>query len=472
MKTIFDPLSRWIGASPLTLFSQTNKAPIAIDDVLNVLQDSGATSVDVLANDVDPEGGPLFLVSASAALGTAVAEADDTVTYTPPAGLSGFDTVIYTISDDLGQTRDGQIAVTIFEAQVSVNVLTDNTMVIDAATGQVDLTITSPAAFAGTYQFDTDDLTLGPINLVPPTISGTVGTGQVLTAETGLWAHDAGSLPGQALQWLLGGADIAGATGPTYTVQSSDIGPGLSVRETQTDSFGQRSAVSAVSGQSFTPLADPALLGWWDASDTGTIIGATSVSSWTDKASGAALAQPDSARRPTTGTRTLNGLNVLDFNGATFLESARTLPANGDVAFHMALMIDGANNSFEAILSVDATNDFQIDAESTSQFDGRLNVAGIGSSVSFSGGPFSGGLILSAIFDATGTAAAEVFVANTLRGSAGYTVPLDASAVLAVMANRAQNAWADGAVGELIVTGDTGNRSAYHGYLAAKWGLT
>ena len=40
------------------------------------------------------------------------------------------------------------------------------------------------------------------------------------------------------------------------------------------------------------------------------------------------------------------------------------------------------------------------------------------------------------------------------------------------MANRTRNAFADGAVAELILTGDTGNRAAYHAYLSGKWGLS
>ena len=63
-----------------------------------------------------------------------------------------------------------------------------------------------------------------------------------------------------------------------------------------------------------------------------------------------------------TGMRTLNDGNVLDFDGTAFLERAEAEPASGDVAFHMALVIDSTANAFEAVLAVDATNDFQIDA--------------------------------------------------------------------------------------------------------------
>lgn len=58
-------------------------------------------------------------------------------------------------------------------------------------------------------------------------------------------------------------------------------------------------------------------LGWWDASDTSTITSSSgSVSEWRDKSgNGFNMAQATQANQPTTGTRTQNGLNVLDFDG-------------------------------------------------------------------------------------------------------------------------------------------------------------
>ena len=473
MKTIYDPINRWLGASPLTLLSESNKLPVTIDDDLSVLRNSGPVTVDVLANDFDPESAPLTLVSATAALGSAVAEADDTVTYTPPTGLGGFDTVVYTIADELGQTRDGQINVTITEPQLSIDPVGDNTLVVNAETGVIDITVTTPVEFAGTFQVNLSDLNGGPVNLVPPSISGTVAVGQVLTATGGLWIYDtSANQPLASWQWRRLGVDIPGETTTTYTVQASDIGLGLSIRETETDDFGQRTAESLVYGAGFIPSADAALIGWWDASDAASITeSGGDMSSWADKAGGTALTQTGVNARPQTGTRSLNGLNVIDFDGTDFLEATRSFPASGDVAFHIALVIDAIDNQYDAVFSVDATNDFQIDAGDGAAFNGRLNPIGIGGPVNFSGGPFSGGLILSIVFDRTGAATAEIFVANTSRGTMAYSAPIDVNAAFHVMTNRSQNAWVDGAVAEIIVTGDVANRSDHHNYLATKWGL-
>ena len=58
---------------------------------------------------------------------------------------------------------------------------------------------------------------------------------------------------------------------------------------------------------------------WLDASDTSTIVETSgSVSEWQDKSgNGNDLTQGTGANQPTTGTRTMNGLNVLDFDGTS-----------------------------------------------------------------------------------------------------------------------------------------------------------
>lgn len=69
---------------------------------------------------------------------------------------------------------------------------------------------------------------------------------------------------------------------------------------------------------SFSPTDIAALKTWHDASDTATITdaGGGAVSAWADKSGNSrTFTQPTSARRPTTGVTTLNGLNVLDFAG-------------------------------------------------------------------------------------------------------------------------------------------------------------
>jgi hypothetical protein len=73
----------------------------------------------------------------------------------------------------------------------------------------------------------------------------------------------------------------------------------------------------------FTPLSlSP--LAWYDASDTATLTVASNlVSQWDDKSgNGYNLTQGTSVARPDSGLTTRNGLNVVDFDGAAFMQAA------------------------------------------------------------------------------------------------------------------------------------------------------
>ena len=79
--------------------------------------------------------------------------------------------------------------------------------------------------------------------------------------------------------------------------------------------------VGVSTASAFSPLdLSPAL--WLDASDETTLSGpgGGAVSTWSDKSgNGYDLTQNTSANQPTSGTRTINGLNVIDFDGSIFL---------------------------------------------------------------------------------------------------------------------------------------------------------
>lgn len=105
------------------------------------------------------------------------------------------------------------------------------------------------------------------------------------------------------------------------------VGQTLDLRATSSQRGMPSVRVSAIGGVGFSPLALPGLIAWHDASDAATITSSGgAVSQWDDKSGrGNHLAQATAANQPTTGTLTINGLNVIDFDGTNdFLASSAT----------------------------------------------------------------------------------------------------------------------------------------------------
>ena len=87
--------------------------PVPADDLLNVDED-GLGSVDVLANDRDPDGGPLSIQSVSApGKGGSATASGSTITYRPAPDMNGSDFFTYTVMDDRGNTAVGRVNVSV-----------------------------------------------------------------------------------------------------------------------------------------------------------------------------------------------------------------------------------------------------------------------------------------------------------------------------------------------------------------------
>ena len=91
----------------------TNDGPVAVDDAATTAEDT-AVSVAVLANDTDLDGDTLTVsVVTVPAHGTAAANPDGTIAYTPAANYHGADSFTYTISDGSGGTATASVTVTV-----------------------------------------------------------------------------------------------------------------------------------------------------------------------------------------------------------------------------------------------------------------------------------------------------------------------------------------------------------------------
>ncbi len=90
-----------------------NDSPVAADDNAATAEDMAVT-LNVLANDTDVDGDTLSITAVTTPTqGTAVVNADDTITYTPAPDFYGSDSFNYTISDGQGDMDTATVTITI-----------------------------------------------------------------------------------------------------------------------------------------------------------------------------------------------------------------------------------------------------------------------------------------------------------------------------------------------------------------------
>ncbi|MGI8791925.1 MAG: Ig-like domain-containing protein [Acidimicrobiales bacterium] len=153
-----------------------NNPPIANPDAKSTPKNT-AVVVDVLANDSDPDGDAISVVSASAPTngGSVVVNANGTITYTPATEFVGTDGFTYTI--------------------------TDNGTPAAQATGPVTITVTDPGGGGGGG---------GAACTAPGILLGTDAQLDALTAQTELQTlHGAGLLVGDFLEFTMKIEDLS-----------------------------------------------------------------------------------------------------------------------------------------------------------------------------------------------------------------------------------------------------------------------
>ena len=94
-------------ATVILSVAAVNDPPMAQPD--SATTDEGAArTIDVLANDTDPDGDALRIESVTQPANGSVRHDGAVVTYVPNAGFSGTDTFTYTVSDGRGRTAGGE----------------------------------------------------------------------------------------------------------------------------------------------------------------------------------------------------------------------------------------------------------------------------------------------------------------------------------------------------------------------------
>jgi len=98
------------------LFAPPNRPPIATNGTATTAQDTPVT-INVLANDSDPDGNPLTIVSVTqGANGLVTTNGNGMVTYSPAMNFFGADHFTYTISNGQGGSATGMVSVTVTPA--------------------------------------------------------------------------------------------------------------------------------------------------------------------------------------------------------------------------------------------------------------------------------------------------------------------------------------------------------------------
>jgi hypothetical protein len=102
----------------LTITYVAGDPPQVTNDTLTVPQDTPG-SVNVLANDSDPEGGALTIVNFTLPAHGTLSLSGGTFTYTPDTGYAGSDSFSYTVADNAGLTATASVSIEVTASTLS-----------------------------------------------------------------------------------------------------------------------------------------------------------------------------------------------------------------------------------------------------------------------------------------------------------------------------------------------------------------
>ncbi|MCB9232185.1 MAG: tandem-95 repeat protein, partial [Bacteroidia bacterium] len=120
-----------------------NAPPVAVTDSVFFTQDTTNAFIDVQANDSDPNGDPLTtnIISGPTSGGTAVVTNGDSISYTPPAGFSGNDTIIYSVCDPSAACDTDTVFINVSPLLNSPPVANTDSIVVNEDTSNVQIDV-------------------------------------------------------------------------------------------------------------------------------------------------------------------------------------------------------------------------------------------------------------------------------------------------------------------------------------------
>lgn len=260
-------------------------------------------------------------------------------------------------------------------------------------------------------------------------------------------------------------------------------------------------SLSTVAGAGGWSPADLTLVrGWYDAADTATIsVSGTAVTQWNDKSSyGKNLTQSTAGSRPTSGVSTLNGKNVITFDGGDFLGASTaadwTFLTDGTdylIGFVAKFGVSSNPDTYMGFLNTksnattvgfDLYSDYRVSRSRMSHIvynASELQIVNNDSSNVFTANDWLYGSLLADPNNATAADRSKIYYEggsaaanNVLTGTVSGVAP-----VRALEIGRYSNDFGhlEGGVAEVVIAygadATNDNRLLLNDYFASKWGL-
>jgi len=159
-----------------------NDPPIAQDDSAGTDEDVPVT-IDILGNDVDPEGDPLVVASVAQPANGSVTNNGSGVVYTPNPGYSGADTFDYTASDGNGGTDIATVT-------IAVALVNDLPLAVDDAVSTLEDTPVTIAVLPNDSDPDGDALSVESVTQPSHGTAVPSGTSVIYTPALGYAGTD------------------------------------------------------------------------------------------------------------------------------------------------------------------------------------------------------------------------------------------------------------------------------------------
>ncbi|MCV0393253.1 MAG: tandem-95 repeat protein [Nitrosopumilus sp.] len=188
----------------ITITPVSDDPPVAKNDSVTTPEDNSVT-IDVLANDNDPDGDPITIISTTNGIHGVTSTNGLTVTYSPNPNYFGTDSFTYTISDNKSGTSTATVTITITPVNDAPVAKNDSDTVSEGGSTVTDL--------ANNDSDVDDELDLTSINIITQPANGILTVNNDGTVG---YAHDGSETVTDSYTYTIN--DLAGATSNTATV--------------------------------------------------------------------------------------------------------------------------------------------------------------------------------------------------------------------------------------------------------------